>query len=143
MSKPALVRAAACALIVAGLAASSASASVTVIKVNPTKPIVDDSITVTFTADRTLKPGYKWTVGIIATDCYDGLASNFKTSTKTVKKGKSLSLRFRPTDPDVLGNANSTWCQGKATARVQISHVAGDDSDKIVGRKSFRFFGQP
>lgn len=136
-----VIRAATCALIVVGLAASSASASVTDIKIKPTKPIIDDAITVTFKADRTLKSGYKWVIGIVGTECYDGLPSSFKTSSRRVKKGQSLSMRFQPTDPWALGETFSTWCQGRATARVQIAH--GSENDRIVGRKSFRFYGQP
>lgn len=120
-----------------------ASASVTAISVKPQKPIVDESVTVTFKTDRTLKAGYRWVVAISATECGDALSFNFKPSKRKVKKGESLSVKLRPSDTDLLGNSYSTWCQGKATARVQIEHVGSDDVDQIVGRKTFRFYGQP
>jgi hypothetical protein len=119
---------------------STANAAVK-IKINPSAPVVDDSVRVSFKTDRKLKPGYHWQASILGHTC--GYASSFvhKDSKRKARKGKVMSFSLSPFD-DVL-NGGSEWCQGKATVMVMTARNDGGDGGSVVGIKSFRFYGMP
>jgi hypothetical protein len=125
----------AASLILAQPASAKAS-----LKATPHSPIVDDDVTVSWRADRNLKPGYHYEGNLVARGDGDCASFVFKDSTRKPRKGTSMSFKFSPYD-DRLTDA-SEWCQGKASIIIRVVKD-GADSGTIVGQLRLRFRGKP
>lgn len=110
------------------------------LKVSPKRPIVDDSITVSFRTDRTLKPGYHYSIALIGPSGYGCAGFVHKDSRRRPKKGKPMSFDLSSYD-DVL-NSSDEWCQGKASIMVSIKKDSGG-AGNAIGITEIRFVAKP
>jgi hypothetical protein len=129
------------AVVVLSLVIAGPAAAMTKMSVNPSKPIVDDAITVSFKVDRKLKPGYHWEASLIGDSCGYAAGLVVKASKQKPKKGKVLSFRLSPYDDNL--NGGSEWCQGKFYVNISTARDDGTSGGSLVGITEGRFYGKP
>lgn len=133
---------------IAGLIVSAAFAmpSAAIAKVRPTvspsKPIVDDSITVRFKTDRTLKPGYHYEAALFGARGFECSYLVSKASRRRPAKGRTMSFVLHPHDDDL--HEAFEWCLGKASVSIFMARSdRPNDPGVHLGTVHFRFFGKP
>jgi hypothetical protein len=123
------------------LAVPSAEAVVNTFKVAPSHPYVDDSVTITWRADRNLKDGQHYE-GTLSTEVESGCASLvILNSKRRPKKGQTMSITFNPYQDRINGGPN--WCDGKAEVYISVVKNGSDSSGSFVGITEFRFIQKP
>lgn len=133
------IPAAACALVASLAIAAPAGAKVK-LRVTPSSPIVDDSVTVSWRADRTLRAGYHYEGSLVAGSGLDCAGLVLKKSKRRPKKGAPMSFSFSPFD-DRLADVPE-WCRGRAYITVEIIKDGGK-TGATLATASFRFRGKP
>jgi len=117
---------------------SSVSAAPSVdLAIKPTNPIVDESVTATFTVEKSVPAGNSITALLTGTGGCEEIA--FKEFKGPLNSGKHLRARFSPAH-QVFGSANE-WCQGRAF--VKITEATGKKFIRTLAKKYFRFYGRP
>jgi hypothetical protein len=128
---------------------SPAQGFITHFKVSPEHLYTDESeVTVSWRADRALKPGYHYEGVLLDPQHERGCASDVRaTSHAHVRKGKTVSLHFNSTN-DAIGRIEgaeySEWCDGKAGVSISVvknGTEAGSGTE--IGFASFRFYKKP
>lgn len=120
---------------------STAQGWVSKFKITPSKPYVDEPVTVSWHTDRKLKPGYYYEGSLSASASERGCTKLAVTSSKRrPKKGSNMSLTFTTEDAFV---SYPEWCDGHAS--IAIYEVNGPElqNGNIVGIASFRFYRKP
>lgn len=133
------IPAATCAFVALTALAAPAQAKVK-LRVTPISPIVDDSVTVSWRADRALKAGYHYEGSLVAGSGLECAGLVLKKSKRHPKKGAPMSFTFSPYD-DKLADVPE-WCRGKAYVTVEIIKDGGKNGATLA-TASFRFRGKP
>ncbi len=130
------------AAVAASVIVAAPAAAMVNVKINPAKPIVDDStITVSMKVPRTLKAGYHWQASVLGASCRYAANLVWKDSKQKPKKGKLLTVRLSSWDD--LTNGGSEWCQGKFNVMINTARDSDDSPVSLVGMGDGRFYGKP
>jgi hypothetical protein len=128
---------AAAGVLAASLVSPVAAAPSVNLVIKPMEPIVDESVTATFTVDKSVPAGNSISALLTGTGgCEEIAVKEFKGP---LNSGKHLRARFSPAH-QVFGSSNE-WCQGRAF--VKITEATGEKFVRTLAKKYFRFYGRP
>jgi hypothetical protein len=128
------------AVILSGILAASSSATVTKFNVSPARPYVDDSVTISWRADRNLKPGQHYEGDLTDEPLGDCASLVIHRFSARPQKGQMMRMTFSSYEDPLTGGPQ--WCDGKAQVFVDVVDQKGH-GEGFVGIVGFRFYRQP
>jgi hypothetical protein len=124
-------------LLIVCLVSSAAAAPSVNLTIKPTAPVVDESVTVTFTVDKNVPAGSSLNAVLAGTGgCAELAAKELKGFQPS---GRHIRLRFRPAD-QIVGT-KSEWCEGRAY--VRLTEAKGEHFVRKLAQTYFRFYARP
>lgn len=127
---------------ISALAALPATASAYAdLRFSPSRPIVDEDITVSWRTDRRLRKGTTYEVMFVKS-CGGRGAGLVVKRAYVPRKGATARVRLSPGDALLYGDTGR-WCQGLAPVTVDVVRRRGRGGGRLVAAEEIRIYGMP